>query len=163
VAAIRRRCRAGVRIARKLLKTNKTLMKSITALLSASKAENVVGTAVISRPRKRRIEPADKLPRSEQEFAAKYKTKLSLDEVGDPIIPGTNGHLYFDDGRLCWMKLGEVEHLVKARNLLADCTEFWFGDGEDLEVRGIPPELWEKTMDLAGVKFRRTRKRKGKK
>jgi len=132
-------------------------MKSLTALSAmASK-----GSSKITPSRKRQV-PADRIPRSEEEFAAKYRTTLLLDECGDSYLPGKNGHLYFDSGRLCWMKLGEVKHLVKAKNLLAPKAEaFWSGDGGfDLEVRGIPPDLWEKTMDLAGVKFRRSRKRK---
>jgi len=132
-------------------------MKSLTALSAmASK-----GSAKIPVARKSRSKAVEPQVVDAETFAAKYKTKLLLDECGDPIIPGTNGHLYFDDGRLCWMKLGPVEHLVKAKNLLAsEVRMFWVGDGGDLDVREIPPDLWEKTMDLAGVKYRRTRKRK---
>ncbi len=133
-------------------------IKSLTSIAS----EQLAGVKKAkSGSKKKRIVPADRLPRSEQEFAEKYRTKLVLDEVGDPIIPGKNGHLYFDGTRLCWMKLGEIDHLVKSRNLLCDSAEFWSGDnGQDLEVKGIPFEYWEQVMTLAGVKFRRTRKRK---
>ena len=126
-------------------------------------AESYKESAKISSARKSRAS-RDRIPTSEQEFADKYKTKLALDELGDPIIPGTNGHLYFGDG-LCWLKLGPVKHLVKARNTFADVpgVRFWSGDdSSDLDVQNIPPELWERTMDLAGVKFKRSRKRKKK-
>jgi len=101
-----------------------------------------------------------------QQFAEKYKLKVSRHECGDAIIRGKRGHLYVDNRVVCamWtdappMKQSRLEPLGET---------FWQGDigrnakgrrVQDAWVRGIRPAAYGLAIRMVGAKARRVMSR----
>jgi len=97
-----------------------------------------------------------------QQFAEKYKLKISRDECGDSIIRGKRGHLYVEGGEICAM-FTDASPMNRSR-LETLGGRVWQGDisrgangrrVQDAAVRGIPPEGYRLAIRLVGAKPRR--------
>ena len=97
-----------------------------------------------------------------QQFAEKYKLRVSRDECGDAIIRGKRGHLYVDDGALCAMWTDAPP--MKQSRLEAIGGTCWQGDigrnakgrrVQDAWVRGIRPAAYRLAVRMVGAKARR--------
>jgi hypothetical protein len=97
-----------------------------------------------------------------QQFAEKYRLRVSRDDCGDRIIRGKRGHLYVDDGTLCAMWTDSPP--MKQSRLETLGGSFWQGSiGRDAKgrrvqdawVRGIRPEAYRLAIRMVGAKARR--------
>ena len=97
-----------------------------------------------------------------QQFAEKYKLKISRDECGDSIIRGKRGHLYVEGGEICAM-FTDASPMNRSR-LETLGGRVWQGDisrgangrrVQDAWVRGISPDAFKLAIRLVGAKPRR--------
>ena len=94
-----------------------------------------------------------------------YRFKMCIDECGDMIAPGRNGHLYTDRGKLMYCLTDDGRKPFKSRHLLinqkeklADITTCKLEcDYEAIfELTDQAPGAIRRLMKAAGVKIRRT-------
>jgi hypothetical protein len=97
-----------------------------------------------------------------QEFAEKYRLRVSRDDCGDGIIRGKRGHLYVDNGVLCAMWTDSPP--MKQSRLETLGGSFWQGSigrdangrrRQDAWVRGIRPEAYRLAIRMVAAKARR--------
>ena len=94
-------------------------------------------------------------------FAQLYGLPVRGDECGDLLIPGRQGHLYFDGGQLCLMMLdaGPVKRR-RLENLVSPDGSVWQGDisrgVQDATVKGISSDRHREAIGIAGVKRKRS-------
>lgn len=97
-----------------------------------------------------------------QEFAERFRLKVTRDECGDPIIAGRHGHLYEDDG-LCMMLI-DTRPIVRLRLDRFGARKVWQGDislssngtrVQDVWVKGIPETGEAAAIQIAGCKAKR--------
>lgn len=92
-----------------------------------------------------------------EEFAEKYRLRITRDDCNDPVILGLKGHLYFDWTRLCLMSLDARFTKFGTSHLSALGGLHWEGaisrdpKGRrirDVKIVGIPEENYNSAAKI---------------